>query len=326
MQEKYGFTLMDVQEFEQWIKTQNIARTILFLQMHHTYNPAYIHFTGDNHFEKQLRMKEYHTVNNGWQDIGQHFTIFPDGKIVTGRSLELPSACIYKWNANALCIENFGNFDKGKDRMTAAQKDAIVKVTAALSKRFNIPINTHRIIYHHWFDLRNGNRTNGGIYSKSCPGTAFFGGNSVEDCQTNFLPLVRSAAGSILPDGNLPSTLLKYGTVTASNLNIRKGPSTSFAKTGKTTRGAILRIYEEKNNWYRISNTKQEWVYSNYVRDVIRAVVNANTLNVRSGPSIQYYKTGAVLKGQEVFIYEEVNGWCRISLEEKWVYKKYLDI
>lgn len=37
-------------------------------------------------------------------------------------------------------------------------------------------------------------------------------------------------------------------------------------------------------------------------------------------------KIGAVSKDTEVFIYEEQNNWCRISVEEKWVSKRYLNV
>jgi uncharacterized protein YraI len=244
--------------------------------------------------------------------------------IATGRSLEWTPACIYGKNSHSLCVENFGDFDHGKDEMTNEQKESIIRIAAALSQRFNIPVNSDRILYHHWFDW-DGNRTNGGANTKSCPGTNFFGGNKVEDSETNFLPLIKDAINGVLPDNNTPQALLKYGSVTASSLNIRKGASSSYPRIGRTVFGSILRIYEEKNNWYRISQSKEEWVYSNYVRDVERAVVNANTLNVRSGPSTDYHKVASVHKKQEVFIYEEIDNWCRIGIEDHWVYKRYLD-
>ena len=64
------------------------------IQQHHTFIPSYIHFTGMNHFDWQLVMKKYHVNENGWADIGEHFAIFPDGEIVTGRSMETSPACI----------------------------------------------------------------------------------------------------------------------------------------------------------------------------------------------------------------------------------------
>ncbi len=119
---KFGFIKMTSQEFESYIEKLKIARTILFIQQHHTYIPSYIHFKGNNHFELQKGMKNTHMNVNGWADIGQHFTVFPDGSILTGRNIEKTPACITGRNSNAICIENLGNFDKGGDEMTDVQK------------------------------------------------------------------------------------------------------------------------------------------------------------------------------------------------------------
>lgn len=324
METKFEFTLLTVSEFETWIKNQNIARTILFIQEHHTFSPNYIHFKSDNHFDLQKGMKNHHVHNNGWSDIGQHFTIFPDGKIMTGRSLERSPACIFGNNKHAICIENLGFFDDGKDQLTTAQQDSIVKTTALLCERFNIPVSTDRIVYHHWFDLNTGARTNGSGITKSCPGTNFFVGNTLEDCENHFLPLVASATSQSI-SGSITSTLKKYGSVTANKLNIRNGASSTFNKIGQTELGAILRIYEEKNNWYRISQNNEEWIFSNFVQDVKRATVNANTLNVRSGSSTQFNVVGSVVKNQEVFVYKEENNWSQIGIDEQWVSSTFLD-
>lgn len=324
MKTKFGFVSLTVSEFENWIQQQNVARTVLFIQEHHTFSPSYIHFKGDNHFDMQRGMKNHHVNNNGWSDIGQHLTIFPDGRVVTGRSLERSPACIFGNNKHAVCIESVGFFDKGKDEMTSQQRDSIIRVTAALCKRFNIPISTDRIVYHHWFDLSTGARTNGTGMTKSCPGTNFFGGNSVTDCEEHFLPLIAAASGEEI-SGEMSSAIVGYGSVTANRLNIRKGASSSFDRVGQTSLGAILRIYEKKNNWYRISQGNQEWVSGNFVKPVKRATVNAHVLNVRSGPSTQFHVVGSVVKNQEVFAYEEVDNWSQINIDEQWVSNRFLD-
>ncbi len=324
MDTKFGFTLMTVSEFETWIKQQNVARTIEYIQQHHTWSPEYIHFNGNNHFAKQRGMKNSHVNDNGWSDIGQHFTIFPDGKVATGRSLERSPACIKGNNRDAICIENLGNFDIGKDEMNQEQKDSIIRVTASLCKRYNVPVSSDRIVYHHWFDLNTYARTNGSGSTKTCPGTNFFEGNTVTDCEQNFLPLVKNTIGKVITD-TISSTVIKFGYVTANKLNIRKGARSSFSKVGQTTLGSILRIYEEKNNWYKISKTKQEWVYGNFVKNVKRATVNANVLNVRNGSSASFNKVGSVVKNQVVFVYEEKNNWSRISLDEQWVSNSFLN-
>ena len=209
--------------------------------------------------------------------------------------------------------------------MTVAQRDSIIRVTAALCKRFNIPVSTDRIVYHHWFDLSTGARTNGTGTTKSCPGTNFFGGNTLADCEQNFLPLVANSIGGETTTGVLSPSIKGYGYVTADVLNIRKGARSSFDRIGETTLGSIVRIYEEKNNWYRISEDNQEWVYSNYVKDVKRATVNANVLNVRSGPSTRFHVVGSVVKNQEVFAYEENGSWSQISIDEQWVSSRFLN-
>ncbi len=324
METKFGFTLMTASEFETWINQQDVARTVLFLQEHHTFSPSYQHFNGSNHFKLQRGMKNHHVHNNGWSDIGQHFTIFPDGKVATGRSLERSPACIRGNNNHAICIENVGFFDTGEDDMTPEQQDSIVRISAAICKRFNIPISSSRIVYHHWFDLDTGSRTNGSGTTKSCPGTNFFGGNKVPDCEANFLPLLSGALGEPIT-GVMGSPPIKYGYVTANILNIRKGPRVTFGKVGQATLGSVLRVYKEENRWYKISKSKEEWVFGNFVKDVQRAVVNADVLNVRSGPSVSFNRVGSVVKDQEVFVYKQKGNWSKISLDEQWVSSRFID-
>ena len=326
MQTKYGFTQLTISEFETWLFSLKLARTILKVQEHHTFSPSYAQFKGNNHFEIQKGMKNYHVNHNGWEDMGQHFSIFPDGTIVTGRSLEKSPACITGQNANSICIENVGNFDVGGDNMTQLQKEAIVSVTALLCKRFNLPVNSNSIVYHHWFNLSSGERNNGTKNNKSCPGTNFFGGNKVSDCEVNFLPLV-SAKLLQTPIKTDTTAVEKYVVVTSKTLNIRSKPSVDGTKvSGRTAAifGAILRVYKEQNGWFKISNSQEHWVLGKFAQQVKRAKVTADTLNVRSGSSTDFPKIGSYLKGEEVFIIKEQNDWCKVSMEEKWVNKNFL--
>lgn len=327
METKLGFTKMTAKEFEKYIDELKIARTILFIQQHHTYIPSYIHFKGNNHFELQKGMKNTHINVNGWTDIGQHFTIFPDGSILTGRNIEKSPACITGRNSNTICIENLGNFDKGGDNMTEIQRNSIITVTAALCKKFNFIPDTNKIVYHHWFNLATGVRNNGTGNNKSCPGTNFFGGNKVDDCISNFIPLIMQKLNSKLTE-NSPN-ILKYAAVTSATLNIRIGADTTYPilKDRNTVQfGAVLRVYEENNGWYRISSSSQHWVNSKYTKEVKRALVKSDILNVRSGPGVNYPKIDMQKKGTEVFIYNQKNGWSQISIEPRWVKESYLQI
>ena len=259
-------------------------------------------------------------------DIGQHFTIFPEGIIVTGRSLESSPAGIYGFNTNSICIENVGDFDLNKDIMNAEHQDAVIRLTAALCKKFSIAVNTDKIVYHHWFNLDTGERNNGTMNNKTCPGTNLFGGNTVEDCQNNFIPLVSGKVSGNVPESTLP--VLKYVCVSANSLQIRDQPDENAAVVtdrAPALLGSILRVYQIQNNWYKISSSKSHWVTGMYTIDVKRATINEDTVEVKDGPDENYSNVGSFTKGQEIFIIQELNGWCKISMEDKWVEKEYLN-
>ncbi len=326
MEKKYGFTKMSITEFEDYIKGLHVARTIRQLQQHHTYSPDYSLFRGNNHFALQRGMKQYHVHQNGWADIGQHFTVFPDGYVLTGRSPESAPACIYGNNAQSICIESLGNFDRGGDAMQPEQEEAIIRLTAALCKRFAVPVNTNHIVYHHWFDLRTGERNNGSGHNKTCPGSSFFNGNKVDDCQQHFLPDILGWMAK--PDVAGAPSPLKYVCVTAGRLNIREQPDIHASKVpnrAAAVLGAVLRVYDIANGWYKISHSRAHWISAIYTRQVQPAVVTANKLNIRNAPEINGLRTGSLVQGQEVFVHKEQNNWCRISMDSQWVSKDFLN-
>lgn len=327
METRYGFTKRDVNEFKEWINNLIIHREVLYIQQHHTYLPNYSQFSGNNHFGLQNSMKRHHVINNGWSDIGQHFSVFPDGQVLTGRSLERSPACIYGQNANSVCIENIGNFDIGKDHMNDAHREAIIEITAALCRKFEITPSTDNILYHHWFNLSNGERNNGSGNNKSCPGSDFFGGNKVPDCKANFIPLVQAKAN------NLPSVpkpqVLWLAAVKASNLNVRVGPGTSYklAPGIKPVKlGSAVKVFKEKGSWLKISGEEQHWVSGRYTVTVNKGKITANVLNIRSGPGVNNPVVGQLIKGQEVMVEseKEEENWYKLLLREQWVSKNYV--
>jgi uncharacterized protein YgiM (DUF1202 family) len=330
METKNGFTKMTLAEFETWIGKLRVGRTILRIQQHHTWNPSYKQFKDNNHFTLQLGMKNHHVSTNGWSDIGQHFTTFPDGTILTGRSLELTPACLVGANTNGVCMEHFGNFDKNGDAMTPEHRETIIKMTASLCKKFGIPVNSEKIVYHHWYNLATGERNNGTKNNKSCPGSNFFGGNKVADCEANFLPLVAQAMNGAVADENLTPTLLKYVAVNSTSLNVRTKAESGAplaADRAPVTLGSILRVYKEKNGWLKITESKAHWVSGKLTLDVKRTkvITTGGTINVRSSPQLtSSNKVGTINNGEEVFIEKEENGWCKIIMENRWVSKDFL--
>ncbi|MET1411803.1 N-acetylmuramoyl-L-alanine amidase [Roseibium sp. HPY-6] len=327
MQQKYGFTKFSPNEFSTWIAKQSISRACVRVQQHHTWKPRYSGFKGSNHFEMQRSMKRYHINNNGWSDIGQHFSIFPDGAIVTGRPLNRSPACIYNANSRAICIESVGNFDAGGDTMKPAQADAIFSATAALLKKIGLskPSRTN-VVYHHWYDGNGGLvYTNSG--QKSCPGTAFFGGNQLSDFEANFLPRLQAIMGA--GGGTQPVGLLEWVGVTSDSLNIRKGPGSNFAmisEQGPLDHGAVVRVYEQSaNGWLRISQSKQFWIYGRYTDPVVSATVNTADTNARLGPGMTFDVERVFQDGDRVFIFGSNGEWKKIE-DDLWVHESLLDV
>ena len=185
--------LFNISEFKAWLNNQKVTRSIKLIQLHHTYSPSYKHFDGSNHLKLQENMRNYHVKTNGWNDIGQHFTIFPDGMIATGRQLSKTPAGIYGANTGAICIECLGNFDNDGDVMAHSQKDAIVAIVKMLVDKFGLNAFDD-VVYHAWYS--SDGRALGDYYKgssvKTCPGTNFFGGNTLTAYRNNLLPLVES--------------------------------------------------------------------------------------------------------------------------------------
>lgn len=62
-------------------------------------------------------------------------------------------------------------------------------------------------------------------------------------------------------------TYKENGTVTASKLNVRKGPATEHDKLDTLDKNTEIKLLEEQDNWYRIKldDKKEGWVCGDYV-------------------------------------------------------------
>lgn len=192
---KGNFILMEKSEFRDWLKKQAVTRKIDKLQVHHTYKPNYTTRKNQDPFKCLEGMRNNHVNIKRWNDIGQNFTILETGQIAysLGRGLNVTPAGIGGANTGALCIEIIGNFDTDGDKMTDKQKEAVIHLYACLAEKLTLPINTNTIVYHAWYST-SGKRLSDwipGISSKSCPGTAFFGGNTISAANKNFIPLIK---------------------------------------------------------------------------------------------------------------------------------------
>jgi hypothetical protein len=132
-----------------------------YSQVHHTYRPSHKDFNGKNHLTLQQGMRNYHVNVRGWNDIGQHVTLMPDGMFVTGRDFQddevdfddIPAG-ISGYNTGSFMVEMIGNFDKGCDKLEGEQLESMLKLQHFLTTECGASILFHNE-----------------KASKSCPGT-----------------------------------------------------------------------------------------------------------------------------------------------------------
>ncbi len=140
------------------------------------------------------------------------------------------------------------------------------------------------------------------------------------------------SGGSSTPSTPIdPGTIIGTGTVTASALNVRSGPSTGYGVMGTLRKGAAVSVYEQMGGWYKIAyNGGVGYVSGDYLSysatggsitpppsttpNIIgTGTVTASALNVRSGPSTGYGVMGTLRKGAKVSVYDGANGWYKID-------------
>ena len=231
MKQAYGFTEFEnISEFKSWLKKQKVYRKVTRLQVHHMWLPDYSCWAKDNALRRQKNTKDYHIQKNGWDDIAQHFSIMPNGHIVTGRNLNKTPIGIRGWNTNAICCEIYGNFDKGHDKMNKVQQEAVIAFYGELCKKFDLTPSVATIRPHAWF-------TAGGTYlgdyspsrsAKTCPGTNFMGIGNTRKAFVKFYKMIKDYMNGKKEEPKDEKFKQYIAKPTVDDLNCRKGAGTEY--------------------------------------------------------------------------------------------------
>ena len=119
-----------------------------------------------------------------------------------------------------------------------------------------------------------------------------------------------------------------YYKVDATSLNVRSGPGIGYSRKGSLADGALVKVLETNGSWARIDSG---WVHGDFLVPADNVVtpdsqyvgyVNASSLNVRTGPGVNYSLKGQVTEGYKLNILEVQNGWGRTP--DGWVMLKYV--
>ncbi|MFZ5942766.1 MAG: SH3 domain-containing protein [Bacillota bacterium] len=114
----------------------------------------------------------------------------------------------------------------------------------------------------------------------------------------------------------------RIGTITGSNVNVRKGPGTEYARTSQVTEGQFVSILTEKNNWYqvRLNDGSSGWIAGWLINEgnssFETATVKGNILNVRKGPGTNYAVIGQAKAGAKLTILKSENSWYLVKLPD----------
>ena len=313
MKTQNGFTLLEnAKDVRNWLAKQNVTRTITRLQVHHMDAPSYSTWEKTDkkvftepHFGRTQSLNDYgkRTWGSGASDghghyIAQHFNVFPDGKITTGRNLNSTPIGIRGWNTNAICVEIYGKFDKGHDVMNAKQKEAVIYLYGELCKRFDIPVNTSHIRPHCWF-------TAGGTYlgkynpsrsAKTCPGTNFWGTGCSTSGFGKFIADVKAYVNGKAPVEEKPkeTKVNKEGKVNVSSgtVNVRKSYDADSTKLGELKDNAKVKIVATvSNGWLRIKyKDGYGYVNSKYIDGIKDVVVEEPKVEKPKEEITTYYR------------------------------------
>ncbi|MBB6217704.1 hypothetical protein HNQ80_003827 [Anaerosolibacter carboniphilus] len=151
------FQSYTVESYLTYLRSIKITREIKDIHLHHTWKPTKKSYQLASNKEQVIYgMWRYHTETLGWQDIGQHVTVSPDGLIWDGRDVNQMPASITGHNQKAFAIEMIGNFDKGQETFEGVQYEAMVKLVRGLFTIFK----TKNLIFHREHS------------SKTCPGSS----------------------------------------------------------------------------------------------------------------------------------------------------------
>lgn len=134
-------------------------------------------------------------------------------------------------------------------------------------------------------------------------------------------------------DGTLTT---KLATVEASSLRLRSAPSTSSTTLDYAYSGEYVIITGKTGQWYHVSfDLTDGYMHENYLKtyntknvELGYGRVNANKVNIRSGPSTSHGKVAQANSGEKAYIIGYNNQWYKVIYHDDigYIRSDYLDL
>ncbi len=159
-----------------------------FFTLHHTQG-HYPRSYGDSVTEMQF-IQDYHQHAKGWNDIGYHFLIDPEGRIFEGRPIGVQGAHVLRHNPGNIGISIMGNYHPpANDVFTPETRRSFVTLGSYIRDNYSVGISS---FYAHR-DLGDTDCPGDGLYAQKASLAAEI-----------FTPLPPPPAPALPPAGDLP--------------------------------------------------------------------------------------------------------------------------
>lgn len=117
-------------------------------------------------------------------------------------------------------------------------------------------------------------------------------------------------------------------TVKGDRVNLRARPAKEAEVVGQVGSGDALTVLSQEGEWIEVTAPERVdvWVHRDFVRD---GVVQTASLQVRSGPGINYHRVGVLKKGDKVQVRGEFGEWLKIApppAVSLWVHRDYIQL
>lgn len=140
---------------------------------------------------------------------------------------------------------------------------------------------------------------------------------------------IRAFAGSV-------PLVQQIGTVGASSLRLRSGPSTNHSTITTAPKGEYVMILGKTGSWYRVSyNLKTGYMHSDHLTphqaknvELGYGTVSADSVNLRSGPGTSYKSLGKADSGEKAYIIGFNRQWYKVIAKDQICYIRsdYLEL
>lgn len=152
------FSVLTTEELITYMEEFNWRRIPAEMHTHHTWRPDHSNFHGKDYVEIMQGMERSHK-QRGFDEIGQHLTLFPDGKWGLCRDFNRDPASITGRNQLGFATEMIGNFDIGHNILKGAQLESMLTMYAYMIHRFMRDNVQKAVVFHNQYA------------KKTCPGT-----------------------------------------------------------------------------------------------------------------------------------------------------------